>query len=139
MLIKVRSPDLLSGIELESDIFPHDMFLMPEFPAQHIGTDIQPQRLSLDDVQLRPSVITLPSKEPGNPFTTQGGFMTDLETDVIEEQVCFGMVGSALCRTSRRMRGTKAGADSDIAGTRKSQISRQGGTVAPENCSASRK
>lgn len=95
MLIEVSSPDLLSGIELESDMFSHDMFLMPEFPAQHIGTDIQPQRLSLDDVQLRPSVITLPSKEPGNPFTTQGGFMTDLETDVIEEQVCFGMVGSA--------------------------------------------
>lgn len=52
-----------------------------------------------------PSVITLPSKEPGNTFTTQDGFMTNVETGVIEEQVCFGMVGSALCRTSRRRTG----------------------------------
>lgn len=120
MLIKVRSLGLLSGVELEPDMFSHDMFLMPEFAAQHIGPDIQPHRLRLDDVHLRPSVTTLPSEEPGNTFTTQEGFMTDLETGVIEEQVCFGMVSSALCRTSRRMRGTKIGADSDIAGTRKS-------------------
>lgn len=85
-------PDLLSGVELESDMFSHDMFLMPEFSAQHIGLDIQPEQLGLDDVQLRSSVIPLPSEEPGNTFTTQEGLMTDLGTGVIEEQVCFGML-----------------------------------------------
>lgn len=139
MLINVRPPDLLSGVELESDMFSHDMFLMPEFSTEHIGLDIQPERLRLDDVQLRPSVITLPSEEPGNTFTTQEGLMTDLRTGVIEEQVCFGMVGSALCQTSRRMRGTKTGADSEIAGTRKSQISWQRRKFASEDCGASRK
>lgn len=107
MLIKVRSPDLLSGVGLESDIFSHDLFPVTGLPAQHIGPDIQPERPRLDDAQLRPTVITLPSEEPGNTFATQEDLMTDLETGVIAEQVCFGMVGSALCQTPRRMRCTK--------------------------------
>ncbi|KAJ6086757.1 helicase [Penicillium canescens] len=86
------SPDLLSDVELESDMFSHHLFLVPEFPAQHIGPHIQPERLRLDDVQLWPSIMTLTSEEPGNAFTTQEGLMTDLETGVIEEQVCFGML-----------------------------------------------
>ncbi|KAJ5405768.1 helicase [Penicillium sp. CMV-2018d] len=90
--IPVRSPDLLSGVGLESDIFSHDLFSVPKFPAQHIGPDTQPEGPRLDDVQLRPTVITLPSEEPGNTFATQEGLTTDLETGVIAEQICFGML-----------------------------------------------
>lgn len=124
--MEARSPDPLSGVELESDMFSHDLFFEPEFNVQHIGVDLQPEQLRPDDVQLWPSEVTSTSEEPGNACTTQEGSMTDLGTGVIEEQICFGMVGSAFCQTSRRMRSTKTGADPGIAGPRKGQIGRQG-------------
>ncbi|KUM63746.1 hypothetical protein ACN42_g3353 [Penicillium freii] len=121
MLIKVRSPDLLSGVELESDIFSHDLFPVPEFPAQHIGPDIQPERPRLDDVQLRPTVITLPSEEPGNTFATQEGLTTDLETGVIAEQICFGM----LVHEKVKLVGKGEHLRQRIAALQESNISRQ--------------
>jgi hypothetical protein len=92
-------------MEWESHIFSQGLFFEEaESNVQHIGLDLQTQRLTPDDVQLWPSVVTSTSGEPGNTCTTQEGSMTDLDTGVIEEQVCFGMVGSTFYQTSRRIK-----------------------------------
>lgn len=95
--MEVRSADPVSGVELESDMFSHDLFFEPEFNAQHIGLGLQPEWVRPDDVQLWPSAVISTSEEPGNAYATQEGSMTDVETGVVGDQICFGMVGSALC------------------------------------------
>lgn len=91
--MEIRSPNPLSDEELNSDEFSHDLIAEPAVNIQNIDPELQPEQLGPDDEGLWSWEVTSTSEGLDN--TTQGHSMTDLETGIIEEQICFGMVSFA--------------------------------------------